>query len=139
MEKPEPVRPPLPVFRDALDTLRRVGLRIALDDVGLGHANYRMVLECRPDYLKVDRFFVKGVHADFYRDAVLESICHLAHRIGARVVAEGVDDDADLTALRALRFDLAQGYLPSAPQPVSAAPGTGMPFEAGALSRWFSS
>jgi len=115
----------LPTFRRVLDDLRRMGARIALDDVGLGHSNYGMILEVRPDYLKIDRFFVKGIRADFYRQAILESVCHLCHRVGARVIAEGIDNEADLETARAVGVDLLQGFLFSEPQPAAeyAAPG----------------
>jgi EAL domain-containing protein (putative c-di-GMP-specific phosphodiesterase class I) len=96
---------------DALDTLRHIGVRIALDDVGLGYSNYRMVIECRPDYFKVDRYLVKGARTDFYRQAVLESVRDLARKFGARVVAEGIEEASELEAVMAAGIDLVQGYL----------------------------
>ena len=98
-------------FSAALESLRAMGARIALDDVGLGHSNYHMILECRPDYFKVDRHFVDGCHRDFHRRAVLASVAQLARPFGARVVAEGVEKDEDLLALRRLGISLVQGYL----------------------------
>lgn len=98
-------------FREALGALRALGLRIALDDVGLGHSNYLMILECRPDYFKIDRYFVTGSHSDFYRRAVLKSVAQLALAVGARVVAEGVETGADLAVVRSVGIDLAQGWL----------------------------
>jgi EAL domain-containing protein (putative c-di-GMP-specific phosphodiesterase class I) len=106
-------------FRAAIAALRGLGARIALDDVGLGHSNYMMILECRPDYLKVDRHFVDGCHRDFHRRAVLASVAQLARPFGARVVAEGVEDPADLAALRRLGINLVQGYLLAKPAPVA--------------------
>jgi EAL domain-containing protein (putative c-di-GMP-specific phosphodiesterase class I) len=106
-------------FRNGLSGLRAIGARIALDDIGLGHSNYLMVLECRPDYFKVDRHFVHGAHADFYRQAVLGSVAQLARPFGARVVAEGVETAEDLRAARAAGIDLAQGWLLGDAQPAS--------------------
>jgi len=51
------------------------------------------------------------VLSDFYRQAVLESVCSLAHRVGARVVAEGVDNDSDLRMVQQLGVDFVQGFL----------------------------
>jgi EAL domain-containing protein (putative c-di-GMP-specific phosphodiesterase class I) len=96
---------------ESLDALRRSGIRIALDDVGLGQSNYRMILDCRPDYFKIDRYFVQGAHRDFYRRAVIESIAHLAGRFGACAIAEGVEDSRDLEAVKSLGIGLVQGYL----------------------------
>jgi len=105
-------------FRAAVARLRALGARIALDDVGLGHSNYMMILECRPDYFKVDRHFVEGCHADFHRRAVLASVAQLAHPFGARVVAEGVEKPADMDAVRDLGITLVQGFLFGLPVPV---------------------
>jgi EAL domain-containing protein (putative c-di-GMP-specific phosphodiesterase class I) len=104
-------------FRAALAGLRGLGARIALDDVGLGHSNYMMICECRPDYLKVDRYFVDGCHKDFHRRAVLASIAQLARPFGARVVAEGIEDPLDLAVLRRLDITLVQGFLFARPAP----------------------
>jgi EAL domain-containing protein (putative c-di-GMP-specific phosphodiesterase class I) len=106
-------------FRTALERLRALGALIALDDVGLGHSNYMMILECRPDYFKVDRHFVEGCHRDFHRRAVLASVARLARPFGARVVAEGVEQPKDLAALRRLGITLVQGYLLARPAPVA--------------------
>ena len=106
-------------FRAALVGLRRLGVRIALDDVGLGHSNYMMICECRPDYLKVDRYFVTGCHRDFHRRAVLASIEQLAGPFGARVVAEGVEDPAEMETLKRIGISLVQGFLFGQPAPVA--------------------
>jgi EAL domain-containing protein (putative c-di-GMP-specific phosphodiesterase class I) len=114
--------PPLggPGFRRALAELRRAGVRIALDDVGLGQSNFRMILECEPDYLKIDRYLVQGCHHDDRRRAVLESLVLLARRTSARVVAEGVEERADLAALIDLGIDLAQGFYLAPPASIEA-------------------
>jgi len=98
-------------FRSGLECLRAIGVRIALDDIGLGHSNYMMILECRPDYFKIDHHFVAGCHSDFHRRAVLASVAELARPFGARVVAEGVEAGEDLEAVRSLGIGLAQGWL----------------------------
>ena len=98
-------------FRAALDALRELGAAIALDDVGLGHSNFMMILECRPNYFKIDRYFVHGARSDIYRQAVLSSVAQLALPFDARVVAEGVETEADLEAVRQAGINLVQGYL----------------------------
>jgi EAL domain-containing protein (putative c-di-GMP-specific phosphodiesterase class I) len=103
-------------FKRTLDVLRGLGARIALDDVGLGHSNFLMVLECRPDYLKVDRHFVSGCHQDGHRRAVLASVVELARSFGSRVVAEGVEEPADLATLKQLGIHLIQGFLLGIPR-----------------------
>jgi EAL domain-containing protein (putative c-di-GMP-specific phosphodiesterase class I) len=96
---------------DALDDLRGRGARVALDDIGLGQSNYRMMLDLRPDYFKIDRYFVHGCHDDPNRRAVLESVALLAARFGARVVVEGVERPEDLQTVASLGIRLVQGHI----------------------------
>lgn len=107
-------------FRDALAALRDVGVRIALDDVGAGLSNYRMILDCRPTYFKLDGYIVNGAASDPYRQAVLRSIVELAQPFGAHVVAEGIESPADLAAARDAGADLGQGFLLGRPAPATA-------------------
>jgi len=100
----------------ALDALRHIGISLALDDVGLGQGNFQMILDCKPDFFKVDGYFVKGCAGDFHRQAILESIVGLGRRFGARVIAEAVESEEDLAALRRLGVHLAQGFLLAPPQ-----------------------
>lgn len=104
-------------FLRALGQLRDGGMRIALDDIGLGQSNYRMILDCRPDYFKIDRYVVQGCPTDTGRQAIIDSLVVLARKFGARVVAEGIESRAELTAVRLLGVDLLQGFLLSAPLP----------------------
>ena len=100
-----------PCITDALDALRHLAVGIALSDVGLGQSSYRMVLDCRPNYFKLDGYIVQGAREDFYRRAVLESMQDLARKFGARVIAEGVTAEADLKTVTDAGIDLAQGAL----------------------------
>jgi len=100
-----------PQLLASLAELRALGVRIALDDVGLGQSNFRMILDCHPNLLKIDRHFVNGCHADPHRRAVLLSIADLAVRLGGQAVAEGIEEERDLKAVTDLGIDLVQGYL----------------------------
>ena len=97
-------------FLRTLGALRCLGVKIALDDIGIGYSNYRMMLDSQPDYFKIDRYLIEGCHADPRRLIVLESIAQLAQRFNAVVVAEGVANEADLEAVRDLGLSLVQGY-----------------------------
>lgn len=108
-----------PAFAAALEKLRRHGCAIALDDVGLGNSNYRMILDCRPDYYKVDRFLVDGVATDPYRLAIIRSLGSLAAAVGATVVAEGVESQEDVAALRSAGISLFQGFFFGRPKPAA--------------------
>jgi EAL domain-containing protein (putative c-di-GMP-specific phosphodiesterase class I) len=99
------------LLHDALDALRHIGARIALDDVGMGHSNYRMMVDLAPDYFKLDRHIIQRCYSDFRRRAVLESVALLAERTNVRVVAEGVENVAELAIVRASGISLVQGHL----------------------------
>jgi|SRR5579864_5392845 len=107
-----------PKFYQALAALRREGMRVALDDIGSGNSTYRMMLDCNPEYFKIDRYLVNGCYADARRRAVLQSLCGLARTFGALVVAEGVETGEDLATVCSLGFDFAQGFLLAEPQPI---------------------
>lgn len=98
-----------------LRELRSMGIGIAVDDIGFGHGNYRMILDARPEYMKIDRYFVMGCGADPYRRSLLRSVCLLARDFGSIVVAEGIETEDDLQAVRDLRIHFGQGYLLAPP------------------------
>jgi EAL domain-containing protein (putative c-di-GMP-specific phosphodiesterase class I) len=98
-------------LRKTLDTLRAAGVRIAVDDLGVGASNFRMIVDCRPDHLKVDRYIVNGSSKDRFRSAVIESIVTLALACGATPIAEGVENDSDLALVTGLGIQLIQGWL----------------------------
>jgi EAL domain-containing protein (putative c-di-GMP-specific phosphodiesterase class I) len=106
-------------LRESLDRLRALGVRIALDDVGRGHSSFQMIVDCRPDLLKIDRDLVSGVYRDGYRWAVLQAIADLAQRIGCRAVAEGIEDEMDLDTALAAGIELAQGFYLCPPLPAA--------------------
>ena len=106
-----------PDFDRALAALRDRGVRVALDDIGLGQSNYRRILDCRPDYFKLDRYLIQGCHADPSRAALLDSLTLLARRLGARVVAEGVETPEELFEVGRHGIDLIQGFLLAKPTP----------------------
>jgi EAL domain-containing protein (putative c-di-GMP-specific phosphodiesterase class I) len=112
-------------FREAVATLRDIGVRLALDDLGAGLSNYRMLLDCRPSFFKLDGYISRGAARDFYRQAVLRSVVQLARPFGARVVAEGIECAADLAAARDAGVQLAQGFVIAAAAPAETYVGQG--------------
>lgn len=97
-------------FFRTVGRLRAAGVRIALDDIGLGYSNYRMMIEIRPDFYKIDRYFVAGSATKDNARAAMESIVLLARRLGGRVIAEGIECQDDLKTALDLGIDLGQGF-----------------------------
>jgi EAL domain-containing protein (putative c-di-GMP-specific phosphodiesterase class I)/GGDEF domain-containing protein len=104
------------VLRDALAPWRKAGMLLALDDFGDGKSSLRAWTELRPDLVKIDKHFVKGVHADNERFEVLRVLKHISETFGGKLVAEGVEDEADLAVLRDMGIMYGQGYLLGRPQ-----------------------
>jgi PAS domain S-box-containing protein len=95
----------------ALDPLRRRGLRIAIDDAGSGFASLRHVLHIRPDIIKLDRTLITGINGDEAQRALGAAMAEFARRLGATIVAEGIETEAELAAVTDLRMAAGQGYL----------------------------
>jgi diguanylate cyclase (GGDEF)-like protein len=96
--------------REVLNGLRRLGLRIAVDDYGTGYCALAYLRDLPIDELKIDRSFISQVIADRRSAAIVNSTIELAHALDLDVVAEGVEDQQALDALAAVGCDFAQGY-----------------------------
>ena len=98
-----------------LEALRDLGVTLAVDDFGTGYASISYLTTLPLDVLKIDRSFVGVLRTDRTAAAVVGFTMDLARHLGLRVVAEGVEDEPTLDALRDLRCDQAQGWLISRP------------------------
>jgi EAL domain-containing protein (putative c-di-GMP-specific phosphodiesterase class I) len=110
----------VPVFREALRSLREQGFRIAIDDAGSGYASLQAIAELRPNFLKVADTLVTGLHADTIKHDVVEMLVTLAHRIDAACVAEGIETPEDLEECRRLGIPFGQGFYLGVPEEVAA-------------------
>ncbi|HEX7472940.1 MAG TPA: EAL domain-containing protein [Candidatus Limnocylindrales bacterium] len=103
-------------FRSALAALGP-NVRLAVDDAGAGFASLRHILELRPAFVKLDRWLVAGLESDAARRAMIVGLQHFARATGCRLIAEGIETEAELKALRSLGIRLGQGYLLGRPMP----------------------
>jgi EAL domain-containing protein (putative c-di-GMP-specific phosphodiesterase class I) len=102
----------------ALESLRRLGVRIAVDDFGTGYSSLGYLRRLPVDRLKIDRSFVRGVDGDRADVAVVEGLVGLAHGLGIELVAEGIERPTQLEALRRLHCEVGQGFSLARPLPV---------------------
>jgi EAL domain-containing protein (putative c-di-GMP-specific phosphodiesterase class I) len=102
---------------DVLAELRAIGIRLAVDDYGTGYSSLAYLHALPVDDLKLDRAFVAHCDTDPRSAAIVKSTVELAHNLGMRMIAEGVETDAVLDRLRVWDCDLVQGYHISRPQP----------------------
>ncbi|MDF4004724.1 GGDEF domain-containing protein [Luteibacter sp. PPL552] len=99
----------------ALGYLRARGVRVALDDFGNGHSNFEMWNEVHPEIVKIDRYLINGLAQSAERLAIVRALCSVAETLGAELVGEGVESEADLRMLRELGIPYAQGFLIARP------------------------
>jgi PAS domain S-box-containing protein len=95
----------------ALAPLRQRGVRIAVDDAGSGFASMRHVLHIRPDIIKLDRSLIAGIDDDQGQRALGAALFEFARRIGATLVAEGIETQSELAAITRIGMTVGQGYL----------------------------
>jgi EAL domain-containing protein (putative c-di-GMP-specific phosphodiesterase class I) len=103
-----------------LEPMRQRGLRLAVDDAGAGFASFRHILKLQPDVIKLDVSLIRKIDTDAGCRALAAAIIRFAEETGSKVVAEGVETDAELQALRELKVKKAQGYLLGRPAPIEA-------------------
>ncbi|HEX8692359.1 MAG TPA: EAL domain-containing protein [Longimicrobium sp.] len=101
----------------ALRELKALGVRISIDDFGTGWSSLDYLRRFPIDTLKIDRAFIADVDADHGGATIASAIIAMGHRLGMRVIAEGVERPAQLDFLRAQRCDAAQGFLFARPAP----------------------
>ena len=102
-----------------LEELKALGVELAIDDFGIGYASLNYLKHLPADYLKTDCSFVEGLKKNSKDVAILEATINLAHNLGLKVIAEGVETEEQLRYLKRLGCDLAQGYYFAEPLPAA--------------------
>jgi len=98
------------IFRELRDSYRDLGVQIAVDDAGAGYASLEAIMEIAPDYMKADMTLVRGIDTDPPRREVVRGLQGVAERIGAEVIAEGIETAEELRVVRELGIRFGQGY-----------------------------
>ena len=91
--------------------LRRLGFGFAIDDAGAGYASFTLIAALHPSIIKIDRVIAHGIARDDAKQALVEAFVSFGRRIGARLLAEGIEKRGDLAMLTRLGVELGQGYL----------------------------
>ncbi|HLP96818.1 MAG TPA: EAL domain-containing protein [Sideroxyarcus sp.] len=107
-----------PVVQEKLLELRDAGIQVALDDFGTGYSSLSYLKKFDIDYLKIDRSFVHNLSAASDDMALCEAIIVMAHKLGLKVIAEGIETETQRHLLTAAGCDYGQGYFFSPPLPV---------------------
>ena len=111
---------PIPDYAAFREAVARLGttVQVAVDDAGAGFASLRHIVELRPQVVKIDRSLVAGIDADPARQALLAGLRYFANARGCRLVAEGIETEAELSTLVGLNIHAGQGFLLGKPAPV---------------------
>jgi EAL domain-containing protein (putative c-di-GMP-specific phosphodiesterase class I) len=118
--------------REVLEGIQSLGVGLAIDDFGTGYSSLTYLKRLPVSVLKIDQAFVRGLGRDPADTAIVKSVIDLAHALGLVVVAEGVEDSDQVSHLRRLGCDQAQGYFFARPQ---SAEDLEVLLEAGAICR----
>jgi EAL domain-containing protein (putative c-di-GMP-specific phosphodiesterase class I) len=103
--------------RAKLEKIRQTGVHLSLDDFGTGYSSLAYIKNFPIDKIKIDRAFVRDLESNLSSAAIIRAIITLGQSLRLRVVAEGVETEAQLALLRGLGCDEVQGFLHGKPEP----------------------
>jgi EAL domain-containing protein (putative c-di-GMP-specific phosphodiesterase class I) len=98
-------------FAESLSRLKEGGYRVAIDDMGAGHASLQTLAAIEPDFLKFDVTLVRDIDRSSIKRGLLETLRGLAEKMNARVIAEGIEREGERATLAGLGIELGQGFL----------------------------
>lgn len=104
-----------------LSWLQAEGFLIAIDDLGSGYSGLKLWSEVKPDFVKIDRHFIRDIQDDLIKKAFLKSVVELANRLNCKLIAEGVETHAELRVVAEMGISLVQGFLLGRPKPFATA------------------
>ncbi|MFB9330126.1 EAL domain-containing protein [Paenibacillus aurantiacus] len=99
-----------------LDHYRSQGFQIAIDDAGAGYSSLQSIVELQPDFIKIDRSLIRGIHADAVKGHIVHTFTEFASKMGSAIIAEGIETEEELSFIRGMGVPLAQGYHLGRPQ-----------------------
>jgi EAL domain-containing protein (putative c-di-GMP-specific phosphodiesterase class I) len=105
-----------PRLSERIERLRKLGFRIAVDDIGAGYSGLTSFTELTPEIVKIDMSLVRDVHTSALKQRTISALCRLCHEVGTLVVGEGVETLEERDVLVTLGCDLLQGYLIGRPK-----------------------
>ncbi|MDT8397502.1 MAG: GGDEF domain-containing protein [Pseudomonadales bacterium] len=114
------------LLAEALMHYRSMGFTVAIDDLGSGYSGLRLWTELLPDYIKIDKHFVRNIHNDRVKTSFLTNLFRMSSATDCKIIAEGVEQRAELMVIRKIGIGLAQGYYFAKPEthPLSELPST---------------
>ncbi|WP_167512425.1 GGDEF domain-containing protein [Oceanidesulfovibrio marinus] len=115
------------MFFKAIESFRKEGFAIAIDDVGSGDSSLRNLTQIRPDYIKIDLSLIDGIDSNPYHRSMVETLAFLAGKLGASIIAVGIETETELSSLVSMGVDGGQGNLIGKPAQQKASPSVTIP------------
>lgn len=107
------------MIQQRLEEFEKYGIQVSLDDFGTGYSSLAYLKKFDIDYLKIDREFIKNIESNNHDKILCEAIIAMAHKLGIKVIAEGIETQTQKEYLQSYGCDYIQGYLISTPLPAS--------------------
>ncbi len=105
----------VPEFRDLVARMRSSGFKLAIDDFGVGRGEMKLLADYPVDYLKIDRHFIVHIDRSARKRHILRNLVNIAHVLGTRVIAEGIETEAEFLTCREFGVDFVQGWFIARP------------------------
>ncbi|MES0337529.1 MAG: GGDEF domain-containing protein [Candidatus Magnetobacterium sp. LHC-1] len=105
------------VFHTMIDVLKGKGYKIAIDDFGAGYGGLKMLSIIEPDFVKIDRHFISNMDKALVKYNLVDAIATACHRLGIKVIAEGIETEHELRLVVNMGIELLQGFLLKRPSP----------------------
>lgn len=99
------------LLKEAVQHYQQLGFKVAIDDLGAGYSGLKLWSEIKPDYVKIDRYFISKLQEDVTKREFVRSIISLAKKVNAKVIAEGIETVEEFHQLHQLNLFLCQGFL----------------------------
>lgn len=97
-------------FRSNIKEIKDLGFLIAIDDIGVGNANFHYILELSPDFLKLDRYFAENLSLSKNKQEFIKFFQYYCIEINCNLILEGIETERDLTCAKNLGIEFGQGY-----------------------------
>ncbi len=104
-------------LQKSLNWLKSEGFLIAIDDLGSGYSGLKLWSELKPDFVKIDRHFIRDIQDDLVKREVVRTVVDLSARLDCQLIAEGIETEAELRVVSELGIKLFQGFLFGRPKP----------------------
>jgi EAL domain-containing protein (putative c-di-GMP-specific phosphodiesterase class I) len=102
-------------LKDFLDTYRKLGFGIALDDIGSGYSSLSLLADIKPDYIKVDMEIIRGIDTNLFKQTIFKALAYIARQNNIKLLAEGVETKEELDYCVSEGVDFVQGFYFSKP------------------------